>query len=208
MTSRVLQIDAQFLYIPGCMIISFGDQSTHTSEMQIVRTAQGLDMAKLHDCHLVYKEVIHDCVGVEEAIGRLDDIISRKPLRSPWAQVLLYGVASATVGPFGFKAGPMDIPVLFLLGCILGFLQLVLAPRSDLYSNVFEISATIVTSFFARMFGSINGGKTFCYSALAQASIALILPGYIICKPPRNRCFLCNTNYPKYVDPSSCSQRT
>ncbi|KAF8545474.1 hypothetical protein BDD12DRAFT_721796 [Trichophaea hybrida] len=180
MTSRVLEIDGQFLYLPGCMIISFGDQSTHTSDMQIVRAAHGVDLGKLHDCHLVYKEVVHDIIGVEEATKRLDEIMARKPKHNPWIQVLLYGVASATVGPFGFRAGFIDMPILFVLGCILGFLQLIVAPRSDLYANVFEITAAILTSFLARAFGSVRGGTLFCFSALSQASIALILPGYII----------------------------
>jgi uncharacterized membrane protein YjjP (DUF1212 family) len=182
MTSRVLEIDAQFLYLPNCMIISFGDQTTHTSEMQIVRTNQGLDLGKLMDVHQVYKSVVHDCMSVEVATQELDDIISRKPKYKPWMVVLIYGFASATVGPFGFKARLQDMPILFLLGCILGFLQHVVAPRSELYSNIFEISAAIITSFLARAFGSIRGGSLFCFSALAQASIALILPGYIICK--------------------------
>ncbi|CCX33845.1 hypothetical protein FPQ18DRAFT_31596 [Pyronema domesticum] len=180
MTSRVLEIDAQFLYLPNCMIISFGDQTTHTSEMQIVRTNQGLDLGKLMDVHQVYKSVVHDCMSVEVAAQELDDIISRKPKYKPWMVVLIYGFASATVGPFGFKARLQDMPILFLLGCILGFLQHVVAPRSELYSNIFEISAAIITSFLARAFGSIRGGSLFCFSALAQASIALILPGYII----------------------------
>jgi uncharacterized membrane protein YjjB (DUF3815 family) len=74
----------------------------------------------------------------------------------------------------------IDLPIAYLLGCILGFLQLIAAPKSDLYSNVFEISAAVITSFLARAFGSIRGGNLFCFSALAQSSIALILPGYIV----------------------------
>lgn len=57
---------------------------------------------------------------------------------------------------------------------------MIVAPKSELYGNVFEISAAVLTSFLARAFGSIGGGKIFCFSALAQASIALILPGYIV----------------------------
>jgi len=72
------------------------------------------------------------------------------------------------------------MPICFLLGSILGFLQLIVAPRSDLYSNVFEICAAVFTSFLARAFGSIRGGKLFCFSAMAQSSIALILPGYMV----------------------------
>jgi uncharacterized membrane protein YjjP (DUF1212 family) len=182
MTARVLEIEAQFLYIPGCMLISFDDSSTHTTEVKLVRTSQGVDLGKLKDVHEIYKEVVHDVIGVEEATQRLDLIIRREPKYNKWLLVLVYGFASAMVGPFAFEARLIDLPIAFILGCLLGILQLVVAPRSDLYSNVFEISAAVCTSFLARAFGSIqyNGARLFCFSALAQSSIALILPGYIV----------------------------
>ncbi|KAF8467274.1 hypothetical protein BDZ91DRAFT_657163 [Kalaharituber pfeilii] len=180
MTCRVLEIDGQFLYIPGCMVISFDDHSTHTSDMRIVRVTQGCDLGKLHDTHLVYKNVVHDIIGVDEAIKTLDEIISRPRKHPAWAIVIVHGLASALVGPFAFQARPIDMPISFILGCILGILQIIVAPRSDMYTNVFEISASIIMSFLARAFGSINNGQLFCFSALTQSSIALILPGYII----------------------------
>ena len=180
MSARVLEIDGQFLYIPGCMIISFDDASTHTTEVKLVRSAQGVDLGKLKDIHEIYKEVVHDVIGVEEATQRLDTIIRRRQKHHAWLLVLVYGLASATVAPFAFEARLIDLPIAYFLGCLLGFLQLIVAPKSDLYSNVFEISAAVLTSFLARAFGSIRGGNLFCFSALAQSSIALILPGYMV----------------------------
>lgn len=101
MSARVLEIDGQFLYIPGCMIISFDDVSTHTTEVKLVRTQQGVDLGKLKDVHEIYKEVVHDVIGVEEATQRLDNIITAKPKNHPWLLVIVYGFASATVAPFG-----------------------------------------------------------------------------------------------------------
>jgi uncharacterized membrane protein YjjP (DUF1212 family) len=180
MMARVLEIDGQFLYLPGCMIVSFDDMSTHTTEVKIVRSNQGVNLGKLKDVHEIYKEVLHDVVPVEEAIVRLDDIMSSKDKFNPWLRVLMYGFASASVAPFGFSGRLIDLPVCFLLGSFLGFLQLIIAPRSEVYGNVFEIAAAVVTSFLARAFGSIHGGSLFCFSAIAQSSIALILPGYLV----------------------------
>ncbi|KAA8564878.1 hypothetical protein MFRU_008g02770 [Monilinia fructicola] len=180
MTARVLEIDAQVLYIPGCMIISFDDASTHTTEVKLVRSVQGVDLGKLKDVHEIYKEVVHDVIGVEEATQRLDAIIQKKPKFHPWFLVMVYGFASASVAPFAFEGRLIDLPIAFILGCLLGFLQLIVAPKSDLYANVFEISAAVLTSFLARAFGSIRGGNLFCFSALSQSSIALILPGYMV----------------------------
>ncbi|PGH23111.1 hypothetical protein AJ80_02885 [Polytolypa hystricis UAMH7299] len=193
MTARVLEIDGQFLYIPGCMIVSFDDATTHTTEVKLVRATQGVDLGRFADVHEIYKEVVHDVIGVEEAMQRLDEIMHQKPRYNKWWLVLFYGCASATVGPFAFSARPIDMPIAFILGSILGLLQHILSPRSVLYANVFEITAAVVTSFLARAFGSIphphpsHGGgggdgaqRLFCFSALAQSSIALILPGFSV----------------------------
>lgn len=182
MTARVIQIDGQFLYIPGCMIISFDDASTHTTEVKVVRSIQGIDLGKLADVHEIYKEVIHDVIGVEEAIVRLDGVMKKSSKFHILFLIFAHGCASASVGPFAFNARPVDVPVAFLLGCLLGVLQLILSPKSSLYSNVFEISAAVLTSFLARAFGSLKfqGEPLFCFSALAQSAIALILPGYTV----------------------------
>ncbi|KAJ5497668.1 hypothetical protein N7453_006719 [Penicillium expansum] len=186
MTARVLEVSGQFLYLPGCMIMSFDDPTTRTAEVKLVRMVQGVDLGRLADTHNVYKNVVHDLIGVEEATQELDEIMQRKPRFNKWILVLVYGLASATVGPFAFTARPIDMPIIFCLGCIVGLMQHVLAPRSTLYSNVFEVTAAIVTSFLARAFGSImvtrNGVSEplFCFSAMAQSSIALILPGFMV----------------------------
>lgn len=180
MTARVLETDGQFLYLPGCMIISFDDRTTHTTEVKIVRSMQGVDLGRLKDIHEIYKEVLHDVVPLDDAIERLDEINKGNPKFPAWVRVIAYGFASAFVGPFAFQARPIDMPIAFFLGSFLGFLQLVVAPRSPSYSNVFEISAALLTSFLARAFGSIRGGTLFCFSALSQSSIALILPGYLV----------------------------
>ncbi|KAK9768941.1 putative Threonine/serine exporter-like N-terminal domain-containing protein [Seiridium cardinale] len=180
MMARFLEIDGQFLYLPGCMIISFDDMSTHTTEVKIIRSQQGVNLGKLKDAHEIYKEVLHAVVEVDEAIARLDELLKAKDKFNPWLRVLMYGFASATVAPFAFSARPIDMPICFLLGSFLGFLQLIVAPKSDVYNNVFEIGAAVVTSFLARAFGSIRGGELFCFSAIAQSSICLILPGYLV----------------------------
>ncbi|KAF2009655.1 DUF1212-domain-containing protein [Aaosphaeria arxii CBS 175.79] len=183
MSARVLEIEAQFLYMPGCMIIAFDDSSVHTSEVKLVRTAQGVDLGRLRDVHEIYKDVVHDRINVEEATTRLEAIIGRDPKFKAWLRVPVYGLASAMVGPFAFQARPIDMPFCFMLGCFLGWLQLIVTPTNELISNVFEIGAAVITSFLARGLGSIRdseGKEIFCFSAMAQSSIALILPGFTV----------------------------
>jgi uncharacterized membrane protein YjjP (DUF1212 family) len=183
MSARVLEIEAQFLYMPGCMICAFDDTSIHTSEVKLVRTTQGVDLGKLRDVHEIYKDVVHDRIGVDEATPRLEAIMGRKNKFGRWPRVPVYGLASASVAPFAFNARPIDLPFCFILGCIIGWLQLIVAPNNELISNVFEIGAAVITSFLARALGSIRGSdgkEIFCFSAMAQSSIALILPGFMV----------------------------
>lgn len=182
MTARVLEIDGQFLYLPGCMIISFDDKQTHTTEVKIVRTSQGIDLGKLKDIHEIYKSVLHDLYGVDAAMDKISLVMAAKDKFHPWFRVFVFGLASAAVAPFAFGGRWVDLPICFLLGSMVGALQIIVAPKSSLYNNLFEISATILTSFLARAFGSIRGGELFCFSALAQSSIALILPGWFVRK--------------------------
>lgn len=180
MTARVLAIDGHFVYFPGCMIVSFGDAATRTSQMQLVRCVQGLDLSKLDAAHKIYKDVVHDLVGVEEANARLDELFSRRQRYPRYMQVLLYAFGSSMVAPWAFKANWPDMPICFLIGACVGFLQYYVSPRSALYANVFEVTSSIVVSFLARAIGSVRNGELFCFAAIAQGSLAIILPGYII----------------------------
>ncbi|KAI3391633.1 hypothetical protein diail_7001 [Diaporthe ilicicola] len=182
MSARVLAIEGQFLYLPGCMIISFDDTHTHTTEVKIVRVPQGVDLGKLRDVHEIYKLVVHDLIGVDEAMSRLDAVVTRKNKYNKWVRVMTYGFAAVCVGPFAFEGRWIDMPIAFIMGCMVGLMQLIMAPSSELYANVFETSAALLMSFLGRMFGSIQykGENLFCFSALSQSSIALILPGYMV----------------------------
>ncbi|RDW83614.1 threonine/serine exporter family protein [Aspergillus mulundensis] len=184
MTARVLDINAQFMYLPGCMIMSFDDPVTRTAEVKLIRVPQGLDLGRLEAVHHCYKRVTHDMVDIQTAIAELTELMDRKPRYNKWLVILLYGLGSAAVGPFGFSARPIDLPIIFFLGCCVGFMQHVLMPRSALYANVFEVSAAIIVSFLARAFGSIRlPGHTdpiFCYASITESSIALILPGFSV----------------------------
>ncbi|CAH6719255.1 pheromone-regulated membrane protein 10 [[Candida] jaroonii] len=180
MTSRVLEIDGQFIYFPGCMIMAFGDAATRTSEVHLVKCTQGLNLSKLDETHKIYKAVIHDLMGAEEASVKLTKILKSKNVYNPWLCVFFYGLGSSMVCPFAFGGGWTDIPIAFGVGLCVGYLQFFVSSMSNLYSSVFEVSASIVVSFIARAIGSIHGGKIFCFSAIAQGSLALILPGYII----------------------------
>ncbi|KAK5191639.1 pheromone-regulated protein prm10 [Exophiala xenobiotica] len=181
-SARSLGIDGDFLYLPGSMIVSINDRVTMSTEVTLVRETQNVDLGKFKDVFSIYKCVIHGKLTSQEGLDELEDIIkSPKRIKTAW-QILAFGIAAVAVGPFAFSARPVDFGPSFILGCTLGFLQLVVVTRSSQFSHVFEVLAAVIISFAARGLGSIyhNGHPVFCFSAIAQSSIALILPGYTV----------------------------
>ncbi|KAI0017020.1 pheromone-regulated membrane protein [Xylariomycetidae sp. FL0641] len=194
---------AQFLYLPGSvMLLSFGgggggssrrgddregvstgpSSSSSSAGVRLVRAARpGLDLRKMRDVHHVYKQVVHDRTSAAAATAALGAIRRRRAGPFPaWARVAAYGVVSAAVAPVAFGGRFVDLPVCFALGCGLGVLQLGLAPRNPLCAHVLDVVAVVASSFLARLLGSLRGGRLFCFSALAQSAVALILPGFMV----------------------------
>ncbi|KAK5053932.1 hypothetical protein LTR84_001894 [Exophiala bonariae] len=181
-SSRALNIDGDFLYLPGSMLVSINDKLTMSTEVTLVRESQSVDLGKFKDVFEIYKCVIHGKYTAQEGTDELETIMKKPQRHSEMLRIFAYGVAAVAVGPFAFASRPVDFGPSFILGCVLGFLQLVVVTRSQQFSHVFEVLATVIIAFVARGLGSIyhNGTPVFCFSAIAQSSIALILPGYTV----------------------------
>ena len=182
-SARALLIDAQFLYVPGAMICTFMDHTIHANNVEVVRTAAGLDFDRLEDVFNVYKCVIHKKFTAEEGILEIVSIRKRPPCHNDWFRILMFGLTSVTVGPFSFTTRPVDFGPVFLLGCAVGFMQVKVVPKSEHFSNVFEVFACVLIAFICRALGSVRGGDgdyLFCFSGMAQSSIAMLLPGFLV----------------------------
>ena len=181
-SARALRIDGDFLYLPGSMLMNLNDPVLMTSEVTLVKENRGVELGRFKDVFSVYKMVIHQKYTAEQALEELDDVMKAKPRYPVWCRIAAFGLAAVSVGPFAFSARPVDFAPAFVLGCLLGFLQLVVVPRSEQFRHVFEVFASVMISFVSRGIGSImhKGQPIFCFSAITQSSIALILPGYII----------------------------
>jgi len=181
-SARALNIDGDFLYLPGSMLVSINDKLTMSTEVTLVRESQSVDLGKFKDVFWVYKCVIHGKYTAQEGTDELESIMKKRQRHNTLFRIFAYGIAAVAVGPFAFSSRPIDFGPSFILGCVLGFLQLVVVTRSQQFSHVFEVLATVIIAFVARGLGSIyyNGTPVFCFSAIAQSSIALILPGYTV----------------------------
>lgn len=175
-TAKVLELNAQVVYLPGIMLVSFGDDATHTSETKFLKQATGLDLGKLLATHNIYWNVVHDKVSVDSASKDLD-VLMTTPVYYSWWQMLIIGaLCSAFITVIGFYGSFIDALMSMPLGVLLVGIQM-LAARNDLFSNVFEIAIATLISFLSAALAST---EVFCYTALVSGGVVLILPGYIV----------------------------
>ncbi|BEI90372.1 uncharacterized protein CcaverHIS019_0304420 [Cutaneotrichosporon cavernicola] len=175
-TARVLDINAQVVYLPNIMLISFADESTHTSETKFLKQAGGSDLGKLLATHKLYWEVVHDKMSVEDAGRELDRLMTDPPCYNAWQMIVIAGFCSGIIVITSYFGSFVDALMAAPLGMMLQAVQLI-ALKNDLFSGVFEIVIATVISFLAAVLAST--GK-FCYTALVSGGIVLILPGFIV----------------------------
>ncbi|EPY53344.1 DUF1212 family protein [Schizosaccharomyces cryophilus OY26] len=178
---RILDLRANFLYLPDCMLLSFRTEKGH-SDMQFVGITSQMDLNKLGLVNEIYRYVMLDKLSAEDGMDILKNIMTFRPLYRKWLVAFMHGLASACILPVAYGGGWLDMPMGFLLGLLLGIFRVYLAPRSSLFDKLFEVIGAIVLSFLGRAFGSIskNTKPLFCFSALVEGAVSLILPGYIV----------------------------
>ncbi|KAI0921250.1 hypothetical protein AcW2_006282 [Taiwanofungus camphoratus] len=177
--ARILEVDAEFIHIPGVIICSFGDQETRTSETHFVKCSGRLALGSLHEVHQIYRSVVHDEISAKKATVKLNELLDAKPIYGTFTRIILAFFISALICPLAFGGSFADMWIAGVGAILLCSMQIGLASKSQLYANVFEITVTIIISFLARGLSSIRS-QIFCYTAISSAGIVGILPGYLI----------------------------
>lgn len=181
-----LHLEGRCNYVVGCTEMSFVnpydpekpfDRSAYTTLVK----AQGLDIGACEEAFCKYKDVVREKVAIEDASTALFLMLKEPPYYQKRVLVLFYGLASALACIWAYDGWWLDMLPAGILGSLVGFLQVVVATHNPLYSNVLEVTAALITSFCARAFASIGPNQEyFCFGAIAESSITIILPGYIV----------------------------
>ncbi|GAA5895679.1 uncharacterized protein JCM6883_001586 [Sporobolomyces salmoneus] len=175
-TARVLEINCQVIYIPGVMLMSFGDAATHTSDIKFLKQANGLDLGKLLTAYAIYYNVVHDRLSVTDASSQLDELMVAPPKYNLWQSLIIGALASAFIQPSAFYGSFIDCLMSMPLGALLVLVQVIVS-RNDLYASLFEIVIACIISFLS---AAIASSQKFCFAAVVSGSVVLILPGYIV----------------------------
>ncbi|KAJ2829148.1 pheromone-regulated protein prm10, partial [Coemansia furcata] len=172
--ARHLCITATFTTTPGLVLISVEDTATFTTETKIIRCPNGYDMHRLELTDRIFRRVSKDKISVEEATRELDDVFSAAPMFAWYWQLLNWGLASWSVCIVAFNGSWLDSLAAFVLGIMAGCLNL-LASRLKGFTNLFEVTVSILTGFFATVFE-----RWLCFGAVTLSATVVLLPGLLL----------------------------
>ncbi|PPR07201.1 hypothetical protein CVT26_012634 [Gymnopilus dilepis] len=176
--ARILEVEAEFIHLPGVVICSFGDQDLGSSETHFIKCGGRLSLGALHKVHLIYRSVLHDEISANQATEQLDTLLLAAPPYSTLFRCFLSFCLSALICPLAFGGSFLDLWISGSAAFILAYLQLYVAEKSSLLKKI-RITTSIFVSFAARGLSSIRS-QVFCYTAISSAGIIGILPGYLI----------------------------
>jgi len=136
--ARIIEVEAEFIHLPGVIICSYGDQELGCSETHFVKCGGRLSLGALHKVHLIYRAVVHDEISAKQAMEQLEDLLVSPPPYSLPFRCFLAFCLSALICPLAFGGSFIDMWIAGVAAFILAYLQLRVAEKSALYANVFE----------------------------------------------------------------------
>lgn len=92
--SRTLAVDAEYVFIPNVMLVTFIDSTTHTTETHFIRQSQTFEMHRLSDIYRLEKLVAHGEVSVDEALEFIDKVYDQPRIYPLWLHPFVYALAA------------------------------------------------------------------------------------------------------------------
>src|ERR1700761_4423139 len=128
--AQVLEVNAEFVNLPGIIVVSFGDQETHTSECHFVKAIGGLDLGRVQRTHQIYRRVVHDEIGAEEGSALLTTLMSEPPLWGKSATCFFAFGCGASICAVAFGGSLLDMAAGGTSSCCLTLLRLTFAGKN------------------------------------------------------------------------------
>ncbi|KAI8138777.1 hypothetical protein BJV82DRAFT_522841 [Fennellomyces sp. T-0311] len=163
-----LKVDAEFVYMPNVMLMTFVDTEMHTTETHFVPQSSGFDMHKLGEIYRLEKLVGHGEVTVDEALGFLDKVANDPQFYPLWLNPFIYATLSLC-GSVMFYGGRWKEAGLSAGLAMFFAVYELFSGRFWGFQPIWEITVCIIIGFFG-----------FCFIPTAFASFIVILPGYSI----------------------------
>ncbi|KAI7900034.1 uncharacterized protein BX663DRAFT_519394 [Cokeromyces recurvatus] len=171
--SRTLGVDAEYIYIPNVMLVTFIDSTTHTTETHFIRQAQTFEMHRLSDIYRLEKLISHGEVTVDEALEFIDKVYDQPPIYPIWLHPFVYALAAFSGCVLFYGGRWREAGIAAALGMIFASNEIFSTFISS-FQPIWEITVCILIGFVAQGIQKYD----FCFTPIAFSSFIIVLPGY------------------------------
>lgn len=133
-----LDIKAQFIQIPGVIMISFGDPSSTHCKSVFVKVQQGLDLGKTMTLQDIYRAVSHGRMSAEQGESKIEELIAAESFYSAKWKTLFAFLCGGSICALAFGGSFADLFVAGVLSAIMTAVNLQWASKNQIVQNVFE----------------------------------------------------------------------
>lgn len=137
--AHILEIEAEFIHVPGLIMCSFVDKEEKTSETHFIRCTGRMALGRLHEVHQLYRAVVHDELSAKKAGDRLDELLAAPPIYGSFIQIILAFWIAALICPLAFGGSFVDMWVAGACAVFLSAMRIGVVSRAKKwYAHVFE----------------------------------------------------------------------
>ncbi|KAJ3294031.1 NAD-dependent glutamate dehydrogenase [Rhizoclosmatium sp. JEL0117] len=172
--SKALDLQAEFLLLPGIVLISFG--GGYESKVHFVKQHAGMNMSKLAQTNALCQTVTKRLVDVYNAVELLEAIESAEDYPW-WVNLVTFPITSFCFALLMFYTTWFEAGVAGILGFIAGAIYVYLG--SSVFIFLPEFLAGLCTAFIAKAVQNTFYANGICFDPLKVTLAALImfLPG-------------------------------
>jgi uncharacterized membrane protein YjjP (DUF1212 family) len=136
--TNMLEVNAEYIYVPGTITCNFADPDTKTTESHFVKCNSSLALGPLHNLHTIYRRVLHDELSARKATEMMEELLSNPPRHSLLKSVILSFSLSALICPLAFGGSFVDMWIAGFGAAIISFLQGYVVIHNSILNYVFE----------------------------------------------------------------------
>ncbi|KAG0175728.1 hypothetical protein DFQ30_000057 [Apophysomyces sp. BC1015] len=175
---KKLNMEAQFGYFPGFLIVSFGDPESLVAHVQLIKVDSSLDLHQLTRIYEVFESVLCDEITVQDASEALNPILQAEPVYPLWMILAAHAVASSSSMPLFFSGTALDMLIGLALGLILAIGTTHVSRRVTRFSSIFDVLLSAVIGFLSATASTRLSPSATCFYALSVGGVVSLLPGY------------------------------
>lgn len=142
----------------------------------MINVEPDLDVDKLGRADELANGVGQEGAPLLLAYWRLKAIASAPPEFGQWWRLFGFALSASMSSLLFFNGSLWDALFAFILGFVVGLLDIV-SSRSNLYGSVLEFTSALAVSFLARTFQVHFKSYQLCYFAMALSALVQLLPG-------------------------------